>query len=55
VSPAINLHLLDLPKLNLSELGERFTEAEGWQVIQSLSLDKSPDLDGFTTRFLQVA
>jgi hypothetical protein len=51
---AINLQLLDISKLNLSKLGERFTEAEVWQVIRSLSPDKSPGPDGFTARFLQV-
>jgi hypothetical protein len=51
---AINLHLLDIPKPNLSELGEHSTEVEVSQVIRLLKLDKLSGLDGFIARFLQV-
>jgi hypothetical protein len=53
-SCAINLDLLDLPTLQLTSLGERFTEAEIWAVIRSLLSDKAPGTDGFTSRFLQT-
>jgi hypothetical protein len=38
---AINLDVLDLPRLELAELGERFTEAEILAVIKLLPLDKA--------------
>jgi hypothetical protein len=44
----INLELLDIPRLDLSDLEARFTEEEVLQVIRSLSPDKAPGLDGFT-------
>jgi hypothetical protein len=46
----INLDLLDLPQINLSELLERFIEEEVHRVICSLPPDKAPGLDGFTAR-----
>jgi hypothetical protein len=52
---AINLGMLDLPRLNLSHLGECFTEEEIWTVIRAMPVDKAPGPDGFTTRFLQLA
>jgi hypothetical protein len=51
---AINLELLDLPRLDLSQLEQRFTKAEVWEAIKSLPPDKAPGPDGFTTRFLQT-
>jgi hypothetical protein len=42
---SINLEELDLPRLELNELGNRFTEEEGWNVIHSLPLDKAPGSD----------
>jgi hypothetical protein len=50
---SINFEELDLPHLQLSELGNRFTEDEVWKVICSLPPDKALGLDGFTARFLQ--
>jgi hypothetical protein len=52
---AINLDLFDIPKIDARHLEERFTEAEVWDVIKYLPLDKAPGPDGFTARFLQVA
>jgi hypothetical protein len=54
-SNSINLDLLDLPRLDLDHLSSCFTEPEVWNVIRSLSLDRAPDPDGFTARFLQCA
>jgi hypothetical protein len=51
---AINLELLDLPRLDLSQLEQRFTKAEVWEAIKSLPPDKAPGPDGFTARFLQT-
>jgi hypothetical protein len=51
----INLDLLDLPQLNLSELSERFTEEEVHRVIRSLPLNKARRPDGFMACFLKVA
>jgi hypothetical protein len=48
------LDALDLPRLNLADLGERFTEVEVLDVIRSLPPDKEPGPDGFTARFLQT-
>jgi hypothetical protein len=52
---SINLKDLDLSRVQLSELGDRFTEEEVWKVIRSLCPDKVSGPDGFTTRFLQSA
>jgi hypothetical protein len=54
-SCAINFSLLDLPRVDLSHLGECFTEEEVWVVIRAMSADKAPSPDDFTMRFLQVA
>jgi hypothetical protein len=51
---SINLDLLDLPRVDPSRLGARFTEDEVWAVIHALPSDKAPRLDGFMARFLQV-
>jgi hypothetical protein len=37
---AINLELLDLPRLDLSQLEQRFTEAKVWEAIKLLPPDK---------------
>jgi hypothetical protein len=52
---SVNMEILGLPTVNLSQLNERFTEEEVWAVIKSLPPDKAPGPDGFTARFLQVA
>jgi hypothetical protein len=54
-SHAINLEDLDLSHLDLSGIGNRFTEEQVWGVIRSLLPDKAPGLDAFTTWFLQYA
>jgi hypothetical protein len=54
-SCAIDHDRLDLPRLDLSPLSEHFTEEDVWNVVRSLSPDKAPGLDGFSTRFLQAA
>jgi hypothetical protein len=54
-SHAINLELLDLPRLQLSVLANRFTEEEVLGVIREMLPDKSPGPDGFTSRFLQAS
>jgi hypothetical protein len=48
-SNAINLELPDHPYLNLSNLGNHFTEEEVWNVIISLPSDKAPRSDSFMT------
>jgi hypothetical protein len=53
-SNSINLDLLDHLCLNLSELGDRFTEEEVWGIICSLPLDKAQGQDGFSGRFSKV-
>jgi hypothetical protein len=50
----LRLDAMDLSRLNLADLGERFTEAEVLDVIRSLPPDKALGPDGFTTRFLQT-
>jgi hypothetical protein len=52
-STGINLELLELNRLDLAELGGKFTEEEVLGVIQSLPSDKALGPDGFTGRFLQ--
>jgi hypothetical protein len=52
---ALDLDRLQLPRLDLVALVERFTEEEVWGVIKSLPPDKVPGPDGFTARFFQVA
>jgi hypothetical protein len=51
----LKLEALELPSLDLSTLGTRFTEEEVWNVIKEMAPDKAPGLDGFTTCFFQVA
>jgi hypothetical protein len=41
-SNAIHLDLLGFSQLNLSELYERFTEDEVWNVVRALPPDKAP-------------
>jgi hypothetical protein len=53
-SAAINLDLLDMPRIDAAHLEDRF-EAEVWGVIKSLSSDKEPGLGGFMARFFHVA
>jgi hypothetical protein len=45
---AINLELLDIPKIDARHLEEHFTKAEVWDVIKALPPDKAPDPNGFT-------
>jgi hypothetical protein len=49
----INLQPLQLPRLDLVDLGNHFTEAEVLDVIRSLPPDKTLGPDGFTACFLQ--
>jgi hypothetical protein len=51
----INLDLLDMPQIDLSELSARFTEEEVPDIIRSLPSNKAPASDGFTARFLLLA
>jgi hypothetical protein len=51
----INLDLLDMPQIDLSELSARFTEEEVPDIIRSLPSNKAPASDGFPARFLQLA
>jgi hypothetical protein len=51
---SINLDLLDLPCMDPSRLGARFTEDKVWTVIRALPLDKAREPNDFTERFLQV-
>jgi hypothetical protein len=51
---SINLDLLDLPRMDPSRLGTKFTEDKAWVVIRALLPDKAPGSDGFTARFLKV-
>jgi hypothetical protein len=50
----INLDLLDLPQINLSELAAGFIEEEVLSVIRSLPPDKAPRPDGLMACFFQV-
>jgi hypothetical protein len=52
---SINLEELDLPRLELNELGNRFTEEEVWNMIRILPSDKVLGSDDFTAYFLQTA
>jgi hypothetical protein len=52
-SNIINLDELELPHLDLSNLGERFTEEKVLGAIQSLLPDKAHGPNDFTTRFLR--
>jgi hypothetical protein len=52
---AINLHNLNLPRLSLASLCERFIEEDVWAVIRSLLPDKASGSDSFSARFLQLA
>jgi hypothetical protein len=38
----INLDVLDIPRLDLSHLGQRFMKEEVWAVIRALPADKAP-------------
>jgi hypothetical protein len=49
---SINLDLLGLPRANLQELDESFSEEEVWNVIRALPPDKAPEPDGFIAHFL---
>jgi hypothetical protein len=49
---SINLEMLDLPRSNMHELDEHFSEDDVWRVIRVLPLDKTPEPNGFATRFL---
>jgi hypothetical protein len=51
---SLNLDILNLPRMDLMELGDHFTEGEVMAVIQGLLPDKVPRPDGFTRRFLQA-
>lgn len=50
-SCALDFQALGLPQLDLLDLGRPFTEAEIWEVIRDLPLDKAPSPDRFTSRF----
>jgi hypothetical protein len=52
-SHVINLEDHDLPCMDLSRLGNKFTKEEVWRVIRSMPSDKALGPDGFTARFLQ--
>jgi hypothetical protein len=52
---SINLKLLDLTRVSLQGLDDRFSKEEEWNVTHALPPDKVPGPDGFTARFLQVA
>jgi hypothetical protein len=52
-SNGINLHFLDLPRVDPAGMSGRFTKEEG--IIRALPPNKAPRPDGFTARFLQVA
>jgi hypothetical protein len=51
---SLNLDLLNLPRMDLIELGDHFTKGEVMAVIWALPPDKAPGPDGFTGRFLQA-
>lgn len=48
---SINLDLLQLPTIDLSQLEVPFTDEEVEKTIKSMPLDKAPGPDGFTGRF----
>jgi hypothetical protein len=50
-SCTLDFEELSLSRLDLQDLGQSFTEAEIWEVIKELPLDKAPGPDGFTGRF----
>lgn len=47
----INLDAVQVPKMDLEYLDDLFTDDEIWATIKSLSADKAPGPDGFTTEF----
>jgi hypothetical protein len=51
----INIYHLELPQLDLSNFGERFTEEEVMAVTRALPPDKASGPGSFTGRFLQSA
>jgi hypothetical protein len=53
-SNTMNMDFLQLPRLDAVGLDCRFTEEEVWSTIKSLHLDKSPEPDGFTSRFFHA-
>jgi hypothetical protein len=50
-SCALDFKELGLPRLDLQNLRQLFTDAEIWEVIKELPLDKTPSPDGFTGCF----
>jgi hypothetical protein len=54
-SPRVKFEELGLPSLDLLALSVRFTGEEVWLVIKSLSPDKAPNPNGFTTHSFQTA
>jgi hypothetical protein len=51
----LDLHELGLPALNLADLDDDFTEAEVWEAIKEMPLDRAPGTDGFIGAFYRVA
>jgi hypothetical protein len=50
----IKLEHLDLPCIDLSNLGSRFIEDDVWSIISALPPDKAPRPDNFTACFFQA-
>jgi hypothetical protein len=50
-----DFEFLGIPRLNLQELADPFSEDEVVKIIKELPVDKAPGPDGFTGLFLKVA
>jgi hypothetical protein len=53
-SCALDFEELGLPRLDLQDFRQPFTEAEIWEVIKELPLDKAPGTDWFTGPFYRL-
>jgi hypothetical protein len=53
-SCALDFEELGLPRLELHDHGQPFTEAEIWEVTKHLPLDKALSPDEYTSRFYRL-
>lgn len=51
----LDLHALNIPRLDLSHIDHCFSEDEIWSIVRDLPPDKAPGPDGFTGQFYRSA